>query len=519
MVRDYLAAQAPAAGFFRGDPFSLDTYRARIGELQTRFGPGERKAAAAALHPSSRGAAERLARFVNEGGVVVTTGQQTGLFTGPLFTVHKILGTIALADRLEEALGLVVLPVFWSASEDHDWAEVNHTWMLDGSGKLRRLELFSGDPRPLPMNDRLLTPDVESVLAAVRQTLQAEPHADEYLRLLRDAYRPGRSVASAFRETIERTFAPWDLLTADAADPVLKSASAPVLEAALTAVAEQELVLQRTATRLREAGYHVQVKLLSGAANLFLHTEAGRERLHKSAAGWRTRGSRQQYEHGRLLSLSQEDPWHLSPNALLRPVVENSVFPVVAYVGGPGEISYFGQIGDFFGCFGMAPPIVFPRPSVLFVPPGVRTTLERLNLGVEDLNVPESELATLTVRRLMAPAVVDALATLRESVVDGYREFLQSIADADGLFEREVGSLRNRALDDVSRVERKLVRHTKARENAQLRELAVARATLRPQRTPQERVLNVFPFLARYGPTLLQRTAAAMRNSLAQSLA
>ncbi len=120
--------------------------------MRRRFGRAERETAAAAVRPTSPGAAARLARFVEEGGAMVTTGQQAGLFTGPMYTIHKILTAIRLAEALEARLGTVVLPVFWVASEDHDFAEANHTYMVDGAGKLRHLAVASTDPRPVPMS-------------------------------------------------------------------------------------------------------------------------------------------------------------------------------------------------------------------------------------------------------------------------------------------------------------------------------------------------------------------------------
>ncbi|MDQ3522896.1 MAG: bacillithiol biosynthesis cysteine-adding enzyme BshC [Gemmatimonadota bacterium] len=518
-MRQYIEGHHAAMQFFRGDPFCLATHEARIAELSTRFGRSEREAAAAALRPSSPRAAERLARFVEEGGAVVTTGQQTGLFTGPLYTVHKILGAITLADVLEKKLDKVVLPVFWSASEDHDWAEVNHAWMIDGGGRLRRLELPSDDLRPLPMSDRLVNAEIEVVFSDTRQTLQSKPYAGDYLTLLQSAYQPGTSVAAAFRETIEGIFAPFDLLTTDASDPALKRTSAPILRAALEGAAEHEAVLQRTSRKLAEAGYHTQVNLVSGAANVFLHTEAGRERLHTAPGGWRTRLSRQQISTSEIGRLLKEDPRRLSPNVFLRPIVESSVFPVVAYVGGPGEISYLGQISELFGCFGMSPPVVFPRPSVLFLPADIRTSVAKLGLEISDLSKPESELSTRIARSFMAPPTRDALAALRSSIVDGHRALLESVPGADPSLEHSVGALRNRALSDVAELERKLLRHTKHIQSEQLREVARARAVLRPQSAPQERVLNVFPFLAMYGPNLLRDTAAVMRDDLVGRLA
>ena len=161
---DYRAGRPEAARFFDGHPGDLRAFRAKLAEVGRRFGRAERETAAAAVRPTSPGAAARLARFVEEGGAMVTTGQQAGLFTGPLYTIHKILTAIRLAEALEERLGIVVLPVFWAASEDHDFAEASHAYLVDGAGKLRRLAVSATDARPVPMSEMRLGEDVEKPL-------------------------------------------------------------------------------------------------------------------------------------------------------------------------------------------------------------------------------------------------------------------------------------------------------------------------------------------------------------------
>lgn len=519
LVRDYLSGESSALAFFRGSPLSLETYREALPELQSQFGRAERERAAAALRPTSPLAAERLARFVEEGGAVVTTGQQTGLFTGPLYTIHKILGAVTLAEALERELRILVLPVFWSASEDHDWAEVNHAWMFGPRENLRRIGLADGEARAVPMSNRLLGSGIESVEENLSHLLGGYQFAPDYLRLVEGAYQPGRSVSGAFRDVVEALFEPFHLLTTDAADPALKRESASVMRRALAGAAEHEAVLRVASQRLQQEGYHAQVNLVPGAANLFLHTEAGRERLHRSAQGWRTRVSRRIFSDEEVNALISKAPGRVSPNVFLRPVVERAVFPVLAYVAGPGEISYFAQIHDLYSCFGISPPIVFPRPSVTLAPSELEAALADLGFNVSDLTAPESELSTQLARRLVPAAVFEAVEMLRSSTVGGYRALLGTVPDPDGSVERALGRLRNRALRDLREAERSVVHHTKEQEAARMQLLARARAVLRPRGEPQERVLNILPFLARYGPTLLDGIASAIRSDLAERMA
>jgi bacillithiol synthase len=364
LVEDLRAGRPEAVRFFAGRPDDLAAYRAKLAEVRGRFGRAERERAAAAVRPTSAAARARLARFVEEGGAMVTTGQQAGLFTGPMYTVHKALSAIRLAEALERALGTIVLPVFWCASEDHDFAEAGHTFAVDGAGKLRRLAVAPTDPRPLPMSEMRLGEDVESVLDDLREIVGRHDGTRVDLRDVLGAYRPGETVGSAFRATLERLFAGFDLLVADAADPALKAASLPVLLGEAEQAEEHERRLAADA-EIEAAGYAAQVTVMEGAANLFFHGPAGRERLQRAGAGWAAPAAGLRFSAAELEGRMRAEPGAFSPNVLLRPVVESAVFPTLAYVGGPGEVAYFAQAERSSTLSASCPPSPFraSRPA------------------------------------------------------------------------------------------------------------------------------------------------------------
>ncbi|CAN5375028.1 bacillithiol biosynthesis cysteine-adding enzyme BshC [soil metagenome] len=452
-----------------------------------------------------------MRRFVEEGGAVVTTGQQAGLFTGPLYTIYKILSTVRLAAELETDLGILVLPVFWSASEDHDWEEVNHTYVVGPDDDLHRLAVSSSDPRPLPMSERILEGSIESTLDELAQLLAPKEFASDYLMLVRGNYQVGASVAAAFRKTIEALFAPFDLLVADAADQPLKERSVPVLTRAIADAAEHEVSFAAGAEVLLRAGYHVQVSPIPGAANLFFHGEAGRERLHHVRGQWITRESREHFDTQELLRRIQGDPRRFSPNVALRPVVESSVFPAIAYVAGPGEISYFAQLRGLFAASGIRMPIVYPRFSAALVPDRVRGALEKLALTAAELARPHHELLTRLARAQIPDTVAAELAKLRGAVADGYARLIEASAVVDPTLAGSIGSNRNRALRDLARSEQKILQQIKRHEVLLNRRLDQVRAYLHPTDAPQDRVLNIFPFLAEEGSDLLHRLASQVR--------
>jgi bacillithiol biosynthesis cysteine-adding enzyme BshC len=509
LVDDYLAGRPSAAAFYEGSPADLSAWRAKLAEVRARFGRAERERAAAALAPTSARAAKRLRRFVDEGGAMVTTGQQAGLFTGPLYTVHKILSAIRLAEALEQALGVVVLPIFWVASEDHDFAEVNHAFATDDDGALRRLSVAATSPVAVPMSEMRLGDDVDATLGEYAEVVSRDGDAGDWLTLLRDAYRPGATVAEAFRAAIAALFADFDLLVTDAADPALKAASAEVLLAELAHAAEHERLVAAQTEALRAAGYTSQVTLAEEATNVFWHGPAGRERLYRDDGGFVARDARRRFTLGELEGVLRDDPRALSPNVFLRPVVESTVFPTLAYVGGPAETAYFAQVRPLFAALGIRAPLVFPRFGAAIVPDEVEEARRRLGIDDAELRLPAHELWEKVARRHVPAELWARLKALREAFVSGFGGVIDVAEGIDPNLVAAVGARRDRALLEVAKAERTIVRHFKRRSGALEREVRTVQNHLHPRGTPQERMLTVFQYLPR-DPGLLSRLAEAM---------
>lgn len=491
----------------------MAAYRAKLAEVTARFDRAARERAAAALRPTSPGAAARLRRFVEEGGAVVTTGQQTGLFTGPLYTVHKILSALRLAEALEAALGVVVLPVFWAASEDHDFAEVNHAHAVAADGELRRVEVAATVGAHVPMSEMRLGRDVESALAEFTQAIGVDEDGAADLALLRDTYPAGRTVAGAFVETVAALFSGFDLLVTDAADPALKAASRDVLRGELEGAEAHERAVAERSARLGEVGYPPQVAVMEGATNVFFHGPAGRERLYRDGDGFVAHDSAHRLALDEARALLETDPARLSPNVFLRPVVESAVFPTLAYVGGPAETAYFAQIQPLFEAFGIRMPVIFPRFSATIVPEDVALLAESLGISDDELRLPEHELVDRVARSEMPPAVWDATNALRRVLVDGFGRVIDAAHGIDANLDLAVGGRRNRALLEAAKAERTIIRHFKKRHPGLARDVRRVRNHLRPLGVPQERVLTVFQYLVR-DPGLLRKVADRMTVAL-----
>lgn len=499
MVSDYLDEKEGAERFYRGSYRSASDFRAKAAELDRDFDGARRERFPGLVRPVGEAARAKLDRVRTEDGFVVTTGQQPGLFGGPLYSLYKALTAVRLAEVLEEVLSRPVMPLFWIASDDHDWDESNHTWLIDGNNDLRELSL---GPRPGAVESSLarslLGPAVGPALEALRDCLPASDFSGHWLDRVSLAYRPENSVAAAFSELMAGLLEDTTIGFVDAADPALKAAATPVLEHEILSSAEGEAVLRERTRLLEQAGYSGQVTLMDGGLNLFRENGSGRQRLFR--AGDEIREGKEGAPVGRqeLLERLRDDPEGFSPNVLLRPVVESFLFPTLSYVGGPGEMAYFGQLGSFFQHHDVSPPIVTPRASFLVVESKVDKVLDKFGLTPEAL-LDADRLLTEMAKEEVPEGVTRALGIWRGAIGSGSKDLVKAVADVDPTLKGAVTAVRNTTFAALSDLEKKVVQAVKRESETTLAQVRKAEVNLWPRGRPQDRVLNPLHFLARFG--------------------
>jgi len=438
-------------------------------------------------------AADRLARAAN-GGVVVTTGQQPGLFGGPIYTWSKALSAIALADAIEESSGIPTVAVYWAATYDADYAEssVTHVALED------RVVTLSSPPAVVEGRGMRDTPlgDVRGAMQTLADAAgaAAAPHV---LDDVRRAYAPDQTVGGAFVALLRAILEPLGMPVLDAGHPAVQAASRPALAHALADAAPVDAALRSRSAALVEAGYEPQVAHVDRLSLVFAAGDGARRRLPIGAALGDAQGA-------------------LEPNVLLRPVVERAILPTVAYVAGPAEQAYFAQSTAVADALGMARPLAVPRWSGVIVEPHVQRILDRYGLDVDALRDPHAVLGHLVRERV--PAEI-AAALVR------YRQALEAAAsELDAALEQSAPPLVDRAVAEgtrrniahrLDRLERRVAAATKRRETELTRHIGIARASLFPFDRLQERVLNLMPLLARHGLPLLDGISARAREHVA----
>jgi len=431
---------------------------------------------------SALGPANALARDV----LVVTTGQQPGLFTGPLYTIYKALSAIALAQRLEREWRTPVVPVFWVAGDDHDFAEANHAGVLDRQGELARIvlrERAAGAPL-LPLAREFCGPEMSTCFENLRAALPDTEFKDAMLAWLENAYRPDTTLADACATALDSLLGPRGLVTLRAYDPRVKAAVADILLRGL------------------------DVTLADGQTPVLLEASGGRDRLRRDGDAWRTRRSDERFTRSDLERIAAATPERLSPNVLFRPVIEAALLPTVAYAAGPAELEYFPDAGPLYELApGATRQAAVPRWSGLLVDQRTDKLVERYGLSLAELNGGPGTLEARLLRETLSPELDARLKALRGTLEEHYADLGAQVARIDPTLERPVESAKNAALAATQEIEKKLVASLKRENETLVRQVARARTSLYPDGEPQERVLTLASVLVRYGPGLLDGLA------------
>lgn len=470
---------------------------------------------ASTLHPASETIAARLESILAGEGFLVTTGQQPVLFLGPLFVLYKAVTAIEVADRLQDRHGVPVLPLFWVASDDHDWPEVGGTHLLDVENRLREIRL-----RPPPGRDgrsvgRTEIPaGIEDLIDETSEILPSSEFVDDYLDLLRDEYRVGRPLGEAFGSTLSTLLGNSGLLWVDAGSTRLRSEASVFHRRVVEEDGAVRAALAEGRRLVEEAGHEPALRLREGGVPLFRDTPGGRRRLLRGSEGLRFGTEGDPLAEEEVLALLERDPGSFSPSAALRPVLESWLLPVGATVLGPGELAYWSQLPPLFEWAGAPVPNLRPRRSWAVVEEKVEKVLRKLDAEVGDFDDGGRALARGVTETGRPEEVQEALEETRATVGRALERLEAVVARSLPGIRSAVGAARHDLFADLSELERAIDGRVRERESVLLAQIEKAALHLFPEGRPQERVLNPLYYLARYGRAFLE----GLREATAEAL-
>lgn len=504
LFRDYLTGAAGAARFYDGGRWDAEGLLAsadRALRLKRDHGAVSR---ALAAQQEGRGASEAAARARQLGdpdAVALVTGQQAVLFGGPLFVLYKALAALKLAADLERRRGRPVVPVFWVASDDHDFAEVRSTTVLDESGQIRTLRYAPArEPVGQPAARVALDETIGGLVEELARSLPAGAHRDGIVARVAECYRPGVSLSDAFARLVSSLLP--GLVVLDPSDPALRALMIPVLSRELSERSPTSRLAEEVGKELLAAGYHQQVPVRPGFLNLFL-IDSERRALGIEDGDIEVRGTDRRIPFDEALRLVRSRPEEWSPGVLLRPLAQDLMLPTAAYVGGPAEIAYHAQIGPSYAHFGIPRPALVPRPSLTVVEPPQARALEAEGLSLSDLQGdPEAVLARWA--REAYPEVESAFARTREALEREMAAVADVLGGLDPTLRGAAESALGRALHQIDSVHEKSTRALKKRDQSRAERLRRTRDALLPGGALQERGLGLISLLTRHGEGIIQ---------------
>ena len=457
----------------------------------SRLPDGRRRGTAAALLETNRawgGDRRALAAagdLAGAGALAVVTGQQPGLFGGPLYSLVKAVSTVAAARRLEAGTGRRAVAVFWIEGDDHDFEEIRTAWVLDRAGAPRPLRYEPREERAgLPAFRRLLDDSIRELLAELGGRLPPTEFTGGLLAALEDAYAPGRPLSEAFGRFLLHCTRDTGLIVMDPTTPALKRLAYPAYETAARHEAEGRRRIAARTRRIEAAGFRGQA-VPEGYGIFRLGPDGVRERVGTKAAG---------ADPGQVLD---GPPELLSAAVLLRPLVQDFLLPTAAYVGGASEIAYHAQIGGLYELHGIPRPLVAPRHQVSILGASHLRVLDRDGIGFDELSAGDE--AALN-RTAADPAAAAALAGARNALETRLGEVERTLGALDGSLSAAARRALGKMLAILGDLEAKSVRAAKRRDEERRQRFLRARNALFPGGAPQERRLGPVVFLNRYGP-------------------
>jgi bacillithiol biosynthesis cysteine-adding enzyme BshC len=449
---------------------------------------------------------ENITRLRDNATVAVVSGQQAGLFTGPLYTIYKALSAVKLAGCLAQR-GTAAVPVFWIATEDHDFVEVATAEFIGCDCRLASVEVPAGLHRAgTPVGSVVLDASIEETIKRLLEVLPETEFTPEVGALVRASWSPGRSFGEAFARMMTALVGCYGLVLLDPLDARLKTLAAPLYAEAARRAPEIAQAVETRSRELEQAGYHAQVLASANSFPLFLHTEDGaRHAVVRSDDGrYHAKAMREAYTAEELAEWAAREPGRFSPNVTLRAVVQDYLLPTVAYSGGAAEIAYFAQTAEVYRVLERPATTILPRASMTIVERRTGRTLERYGLKLTDLFAGLDEVIVRVVEEHLGAETAQAFNHTEESVKRELDSLQEQLRNVDPTLADALETGRRKINYQLEGLRTRFHRAQMQRDRAAHRQLERALAALYPHKNLQERHINITSFVARHGLYFIQ---------------
>lgn len=506
LAADYAYNFQAVEPFFAGNPTHSAAWADAIRRTQAHTRDRAGIAAVLAAQQARRGApqasVEAARKLADPTTVAVLTGQQAGLFGGPLFTLLKALTALKLAAQVERDHRVPAVAVFWIDAEDHDWDEVRGCTVYDATLAAHNVALPARHTDHAPVATVQLDHHITAALDQLEQLLPATEFRPAIMADLRAAYAEGHGMADAFGRWMERVLGDRGLIVYDSSDKATKPIAGPVFVSELSKPGETASLAAQAGARLVERGYHSQVQAHDDSVALF-HLHGGRRAI-KQQDGHFVAGDAS-YPQAALVEQASTTPDGFSPNVLLRPIVQDTLFPTICYVAGPNELAYLGQLRGIYARFGVPMPLMYPRASATVLDSAALRFLAKYGLPIEALQPQDESALNQLLEAQIPPAVEASFTQASAAIATSMQAVVDAIPALDPTLEGATRSTLGRMQHDLQSLHNKMIQAAKRRDETLRRQYIRTRALAFPDGHAQERTIGFVSFLNQYGPALVDR--------------
>jgi bacillithiol biosynthesis cysteine-adding enzyme BshC len=438
--------------------------------------------------------------------IAVVSGQQAGLFTGPLYTVYKALAAVKLAGCLQQR-GTKAVPVFWMAAEDHDFVEVAKAEFIGRDCQLKNVEVSTALHREgQPVGRVVLDESIDKVIDELFELLPASEFAADMKALVKNAWQPGRGYVESFAIMMTSLLGRYGLIFLDPLDPALKKLAAPLYSEAARRAPEIAAAIEKRSGELESDGYHAQVLASANSFPLFLHDEKGaRHAVTRVENGkYKAKDIEQEYTAEELAALAQEQPERFSPNVTLRAVVQDYLLPTIAYYGGAAEIAYFAQTAEVYRVLERPATPILLRSGLTMIERHTGRVLERYGLTLADFFEGLEPVIKRVVEEYLGADTAKLFSNAEQNVNHELDRLRQELEAIDPTLASALDTGRKKINYQLDGLRTRFVRAQMSRDEAAHRQLQRAFDQIFPNKDLQERHINITSLLARHGSYVIE---------------
>ncbi|PDY47541.1 bacillithiol biosynthesis cysteine-adding enzyme BshC [Bacillus pseudomycoides] len=509
VVADYMKGRKEVQAFF-DYPLTEDGFGRRLYDLRDKKFFRQDLVAHLLEYNTNLHAGEHTLRNIealaDENTYVIVGGQQAGLLTGPLYTVHKIISILQLAKEKEASLGVRVVPVFWIAGEDHDIDEINHVFVTKNK-KIKKTIFHDRHPKKASASESDLSiEDCRKWIEEIFKTYPETNFTKDVLQFVEDALQNSRTYVDFFAHLIMKLFVDSGLILVDSHHPALRKLEVSFLKQILSRYKEVQMSLQKQQQLVKEQGYKPIIETKSNAVHIFMQIDEERVLLEEENGKFVGKDGIYSFSYEELIAEMEKSPERFSNNVVTRPLMQEYIFPTLAFIGGPGEIAYWSELQQVFHVFGFQMPPVVPRLTISYMERDIITDLHDLQLQesdpfVNDIDMLREEWLSNQIEEPIDNQFIEAT----EKMMDVHTSLQQFVKKIDPGLQQFAEKNEWKIKEQIELLERMLKRNVEKKHEVELNKFRRLQYALRPLGAPQERVWNICYYLNQFGLDFVER--------------